>query len=132
MSGRYYIVQDGERFYAATEKAARRLAKTLADATGKAVHGFQKTAARKARQVTARRNPTTLQTMAKAKGVKYQVTAISPPPKRARLVTYADSDKDLAQIRKLLGAQGYSLITAKPAGWKKNPRKATKRRVRRA
>jgi hypothetical protein len=123
---RYYILQDGERFYAATEAAARKLARHLADATGKAVHGFE----HKPRKITARRNPTGLQTLSKMRNIAFQVTAVSPPPRRARMAAYATTTAEAKQIRRELESQGYSNIVVKPASWKKNPGRKAKRRTR--
>lgn len=123
---RYFFVQDGKRLYADAKDTIERMAQLVADKTGRDVPVFP--ARPRKRALTARRNPTGLQQLAKLRNVGYQVTGVSPWPRRARCVAYATSKGEASALKQHLAGLGYTHLVVKPEAWQKNPRKRPAKR----
>lgn len=141
---RFYIVQDGERLYAATQAAARKLAKLAANATRKAVTVYQDAGGGhrrtiggakpqpkpkpRAKAVKAKRNP--VMRGHNYTGELWEVTAIRPTPPRRLAHAWANTAAEARVTMRELAATGYRDIrTTRVAEAKKNPaRKAAPRR----
>lgn len=123
---RYFFVQDGKRLYADAKETIERAAQLLADKTGRDVPVFG--GAHKRKPAALRRNPTGLQALAKLRNVAYQVTGVSPWPRRARCVAYASTMREAGALKQQLAGLGYTHLVVKPEAWRKNPRKPTSKK----
>jgi hypothetical protein len=125
---RYFIVQDGKRLYADAKDTIERAAQLVADKTGRDVPVFGGAKPKPKTRLTARRNPTGLQALSKLRDVSYQVTGVSPWPRRARLVAYATTKAEAGELKRHLEGMGYTHLVVKPEGWQKNSRKRPAKR----